>query len=66
MLVVLLSVRAGEMDQEVALIGGRATEGVVRIGDTVRRPIKARAPFVHELLRHWRYVDSVAFRGSSE
>jgi Phosphotransferase enzyme family len=39
------------MEQEVAL-RGRATKGVVRIGDTVRRPIKARAPFVHELLRH--------------
>lgn len=37
---------------EVPLAGGRTTEGVVRVGDTVRRPTKARAPFVHELLRH--------------
>src|SRR5512139_786480 len=40
------------MDQEIALAGGRTTEGDVRVGDTVRRPTKARAPFVHALLRH--------------
>jgi len=40
------------MEQEIALAGGRSTEGVVRVGGTVRRPLKARAPFVHELLRH--------------
>jgi hypothetical protein len=40
------------MESEIPLIGGRTTTGVVRIGDTVRRPIKARATFVHELLRH--------------
>src|SRR5262245_16638835 len=37
---------------ELPLEGGRTTAGVVRIGDTVRRPLKANAPFVHELLRH--------------
>jgi len=40
------------MDHEIPLIGGRTTTGVVRIGDTVHRPIKARATFAHELLRH--------------
>jgi len=40
------------MKQEVALTGGRTTTGVVRIGDTVHRPIGARAAFTHELLRH--------------
>ena len=40
------------MEQEIALTGGRTTTGVVRIGDTVHRPISARAAFVHELLRH--------------
>ena len=40
------------MEQEITLKGGRTTAGVIRIGDTVRRPIKARAVFVHELLRH--------------
>jgi hypothetical protein len=40
------------MEQEITLKGGRTTAGVVRIGDTVRRPIKARAALAHELLRH--------------
>jgi Ser/Thr protein kinase RdoA (MazF antagonist) len=43
---------AGEMEREVALIGGRVTAGVVRIGDTVHRPVTTRAPFVHALLQH--------------
>ena len=42
------------MEQEVALTGGRTTTGVVRIGNTVHRPIGARTAFVHELLRHLR------------
>lgn len=37
---------------EFPLDGGRTTAGVVRIGDTVRRPLTDRAPFVHGLLRH--------------
>lgn len=40
------------MGHEIPLIGGRTTTGIVRIGDTVRRPIRAGATFVHELLRH--------------
>ena len=40
------------MEHETALGGGRSTAGVVRIGDTVRRPVRARAAFVHDLLRH--------------
>jgi Ser/Thr protein kinase RdoA (MazF antagonist) len=40
------------MERELALTGGRTTTGVVRLGNTVRRPIGARAAFVHELLRH--------------
>lgn len=40
------------MEQEFALIGGRTTSGVVRIGDTVRRPIRGQATFAHELLNH--------------
>lgn len=39
------------MADEIALTGGRVTAGVVRVGDTVRRPIKDRAQ-VHSLLRH--------------
>ncbi|MGW1786136.1 hypothetical protein ACWCQQ_44745 [Streptomyces sp. NPDC002143] len=34
----------------VPLRGGRITEGVVRIGDTVRRPASAASPFVASLL----------------
>ena len=36
--------------EEVTLPGGRLTLGVVRIGETVRRPAKASSPFVAELL----------------
>ena len=39
------------MSDETPLGGGRVTTGVVRIGDTVRRPRGANAAFVHELLR---------------
>ncbi len=38
--------------QEQSLGGGRTTTGVVRVADTVRRPIGPNAPLVHELLRH--------------
>ena len=38
--------------KEVALAGGMTTPGVVRVGDTVRRPLKERSAFVHDLLRH--------------
>ena len=39
-------------DQEIPLHGGRVTNGVVRVGDTVRRPIGPHSPFVHKVLRH--------------
>jgi Ser/Thr protein kinase RdoA (MazF antagonist) len=38
--------------KEAALKGGRTTTGVVRVGDTVRRPLKERSAFVHDVLRH--------------
>src|SRR6185436_5820161 len=38
--------------KEVALKGGLATDGVVRVGDTVRRPVTVRSAFVHDVLRH--------------
>lgn len=41
---------------EVPLGGGRVNEGVVRVGDTVRRPVGPHSPFVHELLRHLEQV----------
>jgi aminoglycoside phosphotransferase (APT) family kinase protein len=39
-------------DAEVPLGGGYSTPGVVRIGDTVRRPILRDPRFRHALLRH--------------
>jgi hypothetical protein len=39
-------------EREVPLSGGRVTAGVVRIGNTVRRPSTANSDFVHRLLDH--------------
>ncbi|MGC5015231.1 phosphotransferase [Streptosporangium sp. DT93] len=38
--------------EEIPLLGGDVTEGVVRVGDTVRRPRRASTESVHALLRH--------------
>jgi hypothetical protein len=45
----------------VPLTGGRLTAGVVRVGDTVRRPAGAHSPFVHRLLEH---LEAVGFAGA--
>lgn len=37
--------------EEIPLSGGRVTSGVVRIGDTVRRPLCQNSEFVHRVLR---------------
>jgi len=50
---------AGEA--EVPLAGGDVTEGVVRIGDTVRRPVGPHSPLVHALLTH---LESAGFGGA--
>ena len=47
-------------DGEV-LYGGNVSGGVVRIGDTVRRPMGAWSPAVHQLLSH---LESVGFDGA--
>src|SRR5262249_48697941 len=39
-------------NEEVPLVGGMSTPGVVRVGDTVRRPMGANADYVHGLLLH--------------
>ena len=52
----------GSMDaREEALTGGRITEGIVRVGDTVRRPTGPHTPFVHSLLPH---LEAVRFDGA--
>jgi hypothetical protein len=51
-----------EADQaELPLAGGDVTEGVVRVGDTVRRPVGPHSPLVHALLTH---LESVGFEGA--
>lgn len=46
---------------EVPLVGGRITAGVMRVGDTVRRPITADRSDVHDLLRH---LEAIGFEGT--
>jgi Ser/Thr protein kinase RdoA (MazF antagonist) len=46
---------------EVPLTGGRITPGVVRVGDTVRRPIRGDRSDVHALLKH---LEEVGFDGT--
>jgi Ser/Thr protein kinase RdoA (MazF antagonist) len=46
---------------EVPLIGGDMTDGVVRVGRTVRRPMRPHTPAVHALLRH---LEAVGFDGA--
>ena len=41
---------SGDSRSEIPLSGGRLTPGIVRVGDTVRRPQKSNAAFVHDLL----------------
>ena len=38
--------------QEILLSGGRITDGVVRVANTVRRPGSTASPFVRSLLNH--------------
>ena len=45
-------------DDEIPLVGGRTTPGVVRVGSTVRRPPAENAVFVRECLRH---LEAVGF-----
>jgi hypothetical protein len=46
---------------EIPLLGGDVTEGVVRVGTTVRRPMGRNAPFIHALLQH---LEAVGFDGA--
>src|SRR6476619_4111587 len=49
------------VDPELELPGGASGLRVVRVGDTVRRPLHGNAPFVHALLRHF---EAVGFEGA--
>jgi hypothetical protein len=46
---------------EIPLAGGDVTEGVVRVGDTVRRPVGPHSPLVHALLAH---LEAARFAGA--
>jgi hypothetical protein len=46
---------------EIPLQGGDVTDGVVRVGDTVRRPASPSTPTVHALLRH---LEAAGFEGA--
>jgi hypothetical protein len=48
-------------EAEIPLAGGDVTEGVVRVGDTVRRPVGPHSPLVHALLTH---LESAGFEGA--
>jgi hypothetical protein len=50
-----------DIQENGLLTGGRITQGVVRVGNTVRRPTGAHTPFVHSLLRH---LEESGFEGA--
>ncbi|MFD0850780.1 phosphotransferase [Actinomadura adrarensis] len=49
------------VDVEMPLSGGGVTGGVVRVGETVRRPYRAHSAAVHGVLRH---LEAVGFAGA--
>jgi hypothetical protein len=53
--------RDSSEEPEVPLSGGRLTAGVVRVGDTTRRPRGPHSAFVERLLHH---LDAVGFDGA--
>lgn len=52
---------AGKNAEEEILVGGRLTAGVLRIGDTVRRPVTSSSPFTARLLAH---LANIGFDGT--
>ncbi len=50
-----------EDGEEIPLLGGDVTEGLVRVGDTVRRPPGERAELVQDVLLH---LENVGFDGA--
>lgn len=51
----------GVADQEVPLQGGKINQGIVRVGNTVRRPLHPWSTTVHALLQH---LERVGFEGA--
>lgn len=49
--------RSTTAEEEVPLTGGRLTSGIVRVGNTVRRPSKPSSPFVAQVLTHLHVSD---------
>jgi hypothetical protein len=47
--------------EEVPLLGGMSTPGVVRVGHTVRRPVNANSDYLHGLLLH---LEQCGFEGA--
>ena len=58
--VVAEAVQAGD-EAEALLPGGDVTDGVVRVGKTVRRPVGPHSRLVHHVLAH---LDQVGFPGA--
>lgn len=48
-------------EPEIPLLGGDVTDGIVRVGTTVRRPMGRNAAFLHALLRH---LEKAGFAGA--
>jgi hypothetical protein len=48
-------------EPEVPLLGGDVTDGVVRVGRTVRRPTGPQSPLVHQVLAH---LEAAGFTGA--
>lgn len=46
----------GKGAEEEILLGGRLTAGVIRVGDTVRRPVTPASPFAARLLKHLAHI----------
>ncbi|MDP9903914.1 hypothetical protein [Arthrobacter bambusae] len=54
-------VEPGQSESAVPLLGGDVTEGLVRVGDTVRRPVSDASPRVRRLLD---FLQSAGFQGA--
>jgi aminoglycoside phosphotransferase (APT) family kinase protein len=50
------TIRAVVEREELVLDGGAQTDGIVRVGETVRRPLHPRSEYVHAVLAHLQAV----------